>query len=457
MKTPVIVACVLVCLVMAAAAADFSKGDRVELVKDVPLYFKEFVSRVGKRGERYVVLAVRPEDHRVFVLGHDDRGHDIALGVAEDAVALVGAPAPAAPVGPAGNAEVADVPALLAGRVSAQARTRAMAMNGGKASSDEAVVRGLRFLVKTQNPDGSWGKGNKSYVAAMTGFSLLSFLGHGETATSPEYGPTVKKTVEWIVEQGTKNQGRLSMEPAFSQAGVYAHAIATFALAEYYSMTKDESVVNLLSTAVAYIVNGQGPDGGWMYAYDKTEGDTSVSGWQIQALKAAHVTGLNLADVDAALDKAMLNLKRVQGPKGGFGYRKKEDRYSLTGVGVYCTYVWKQEKDASVRDGTDFMMEQTKKMYPVEFLHERADLYAWYYNTLACAAMGGAAWQTWNRMFQDEIVKHQDPDGSWPPLKKGAPGGEIQADPEGVGPFYRTTLCVLMLESYYRYTWPAKR
>jgi hypothetical protein len=59
-----------------------------------------------------------------------------------------------------------------------------------------------------------------------------------------------------------------------------------------------------------------------MYHYDKTQSDTSVSGWQVQALKAAHLTKLGLPGVDGALDRAMANFARVQGPNGGYGYRQ---------------------------------------------------------------------------------------------------------------------------------------
>jgi hypothetical protein len=328
-----------------------------------------------------------------------------------------------------------------------------MRLKGGSPEAEQAVIRGLEFLARNQQPNGTWGKGLKPYVAAMTGFGLLSFLGHGETPDSPQFGPAVKNAVQWVVEEGQLSDGRLSMEQSFTQPGVYAHAIATFALAEYYTATHDPAVVDLLTKAVSYIVQGQGPDGGWMYAYDKSQSDTSVSGWQIQALKAVHLSGLGLDGVDAALDKAMLNLKRVQGPNGGFGYRDNNGKYSLTGVGVYCTYSWKQEKDKTVRDGIEYMMEETKKRFPVKYGADNDNLYAWYYNTLACAKVGGVAWQTWNRLMRDEITHHQGPDGSWPILAK-TTGGELQADPEGVGPYYRTNFCILMLESYYRYATP---
>jgi len=149
----------------------------------------------------------------------------------------------------------------------------------------------------------------------------------------------------------------------------------------------------------------------------------------------------------------MENLKRVRGRSGGFGYRNSsQEKYSLTGVGVLCTYIWKQEKDMVVRDGIEYMMEHTRKEYPIEYKHERADLYAWYYNTLACAFVGGPAWQKWNGALQDQLLRNQDADGSWPPLAGKSAGGEFQRNPEMLGKLYRTTLCTLMLEVYYRYT-----
>jgi hypothetical protein len=225
------------------------------------------------------------------------------------------------------------LPATMAGRAGGTARAAAMKMSGGKDASEKAVMAGLRWLKQNQKEDGSWGA---NYVSAMTGLGVLCFLGHGETPEAPEFGPTVKKGVDWLLKKGNEFDGRMSLTKGqFSSHGVYEHAIATYAMCEYYSMTKDERLVGLVKKAVAHIVEGQAPDGGWQYTYAKgIDSDTSVSGWQIQALKAAHLTQLNIPGVDDALDKAMLNLKRVQGPKGGFGYRKAEDRYSLTGVGV---------------------------------------------------------------------------------------------------------------------------
>ena len=337
------------------------------------------------------------------------------------------------------------VPGAMAGRMGGTARGMASMKMGGKEKSEKAVMAGLRWLKEHQNEDGSWSNENKP---AMTGLALLSFLGHGELPESPEFGPTVKKAIDWLLSRGQEFQGRMSLtkDGWGGNHGVYEHGIATYAMGEYYSMTKDERFVELLKQAVGYIVNGQTPLGGWDYGYAKgVRNDLSVAGWQIQALKAAHLTGLGIPGVDESLDKAMGFIKQMQGNEGGFGYTKaSEQRPSLTGVGVLCTYFWKQDKDKVVKQGIEYLLGKAD----VDYQGNKADLYEWYYNTQACLMFGGSAWTKWNRMFQDEIADAQSPDGSWP--KTGGKGHK-ENDAGIMGQTYRTTLCILMLEVFYRY------
>ena len=113
-------------------------------------------------------------------------------------------------------------------------------------------------------------------------------------------------------------------------AGLPAPAARWTGLAKYSFVggnnDPDGVPVDGLVELIGYIVQGQGPGGGWMYSYDKTADDLSVSGWQIQALKAAHLSQLKISGVDQALDKAMSYIERVKGPKGGYGYRGPEDQ-----------------------------------------------------------------------------------------------------------------------------------
>ena len=345
--------------------------------------------------------------------------------------------------------KVSGVASALSGAMRGRVGTgkaKAMVDNKMKTKTELAVVKGLVWLQQNQNADGSWGD---SFKGAMTGLGLLCFLGHGETPESEKFGLTVNKAVQWILDNGTKSEGRLHMANAFSQSGVYEHGICAYALGEYYTMTQDERVKDLFMQAVRYIVEGQGPGGGWMYAYDKTADDLSVSGWQIQALKAAHLSKLPISGVDQALDKAIAYIERVKGPKGGYGYRGPADKYSLTGVGILCELFWKGERGI-LRKGMEWVLDETEKNEPVKYKGEKADLYAWYYHTQACLMFGGQAWTKWNKWFQDEIVDAQVTDGSWPPMPATS-HGNLQNGPSKSGAVYRTALCVLMLEVFYRY------
>ena len=304
--------------------------------------------------------------------------------------------------------------------------------------------RALDWFQKNQNPDGSWGDSQKG---AMTGFSLLVFLAHGETPEARDYGPTVSKAITWILENGAKSDGRLNMAAAFNQPSVYEHAICTYALCEYYTITRDGRAVALLKKALGYIVQGQGPGGGWMYSYDRTADDLSVSGWQIQALRSAQLSKLEIPGVDPAIKKAMKYLEAVKGPKGGYGYRGPQDKYSLTGAAIYCRLLGKAER-GELRKGMEWLLDETEKDKPVKYQGDAADLYAWYYHTRACQFFGGAAWLKWNHWFRDEILGAQSPDGSWP-----IPGGRglgLQNAPGKSGQVYRTAMCMLMLETFYR-------
>ena len=334
---------------------------------------------------------------------------------------------------------------VFAGRIGAIARQKAAMQTGGTEKSEKAVVAGLRWLKQQQNPDGSW---SDEFQPGMTGLALLALLGHGELPESPEFGPTMKRALDWVLARGKEFDGRMSLtKDGFGgNSGVYEHAILTYAMGEYFSMTKDERFEPLLKRAIGYVVDGQTPVGGWDYGYAKgPRNDLSVAGWQIQALKAAHLTGLAIPGVDEALDRAMPFLKSWQGNEGGFGYVKPENRVSLTGVGVLCTYFWKEAKDRRVKEGIDFLLGKAEVKYKGG--KSEADLYAWYYHTQACLMFGGSAWGKWNRMFQNEIADNQSPDGSWPATK----GSHLQPKPDGAGPYYRTTLCILMLEVFYRY------
>ena len=77
-------------------------------------------------------------------------------------------------------------------------------------------------------------------------------------------------------------------------AAMYAHGLATITLCEAYGLTHSKIIGKSAQQAVNFIQSAQNPaTGGWRYTPGQ-EGDTSVVGWQVMALKSAQMAGLQV-------------------------------------------------------------------------------------------------------------------------------------------------------------------
>ncbi len=349
------------------------------------------------------------------------------------------------------------IPETMRKRCSKEDRLQRLKENGGTPACEEAVMKSLRWLKGTQHSDGSWGDANKP---AMTGLALLAYFGHCETPLSDEFGESCMRGIVYLVNLGMKNDGKLASN--FTENGwVYEHGIATYAIGEAATFCKDlkidvPSLLEVAEKAGQYIIDSQNKNGGWAYRYEKDGGhtDVSVSGWQIQALKACDHTGIKYRGMTACINKGLDYLKDCQAPEGGFGYTGKGEPeagyYTLTGVGMLCNQMWGKANRSEVRKGADYVMKNTKFDYNSEF----SDLYGHYYESQAMMQVGGKDWKQYNNLFRDELLNNQDADGSWK-----IPGGGKKirgvatkfAENNADGKHYRTTLCILMLEVYYRF------
>ena len=212
-------------------------------------------------------------------------------------------------------------------------------------------------------------------------------------------------------------------------------------------MTKIPKLKEFALRATKVIIDGQHPNGGWAYKYAKGVGahvDLSITGWCIQALKAAALTGITGLDgLDEAMDKAMGYVKSCQDSAGRFKYKSDSGsgKPSLTGTGVLCLQIWKYAKSEEVKKGLEYITGNR--------LHEtwdKVDTYEWYYHAQACFQSTGSGsskyWRDWNKNFQEVVVKAQAEDGHWPHSK---------VHWHGDTDIYRTTMAILMLEVFYRY------
>ena len=91
------------------------------------------------------------------------------------------------------------------------------------------------------------------------------------------------------------------------------------------------------------------------------------------------------------------------------------------------------------RSGAKYILKNSKFDYNTEF----SDLYGHYYESQAMMNRGGEDWKTYNKNFRDEVLNNQADDGSFKATGSGKHGTNRV--------HYRTCLCTLMLEVYYRF------
>lgn len=317
----------------------------------------------------------------------------------------------------------------------------AEAVGNKPAESDVCIHRALVWLKNHQAEDGSWGPDQ----IAMTGLGLLTFLGYGETSGSREFGITVRRAIDFLAEH-QQDSGLFSMTKHLSQPTVYEHAIATYAMSEAYGMTRRPDLKQKMEEAAAVIVRGQQPGGLWNYEYRKeARWDTSVSGWQIQALKAALVNRAEVPGLAEAIAKSAAGMKAAQASDTGrFGYSQAgQGGIGMTGVGALCLQLTGQAGKGTTRAGLAALREvDCEWQKPVKW-----PLYTWYYVTQAFYHDQGAAWPAWNRKLVREFSRNQNEDGSW-----SSPSGSGYENEESRhGPVYSTTLAALALEAPLRY------
>ncbi len=337
-------------------------------------------------------------------------------------------------------------PSALAHRTTPQ-RRELLEELGGDAETEAAVRRSLAWLARHQSDHGGWDgllfdrgcgecEGTSEYAidAAVTGLSLLCFLGAGHTHTEDgPYRDNVARGIAWLLNL-QDDRGSLSPNET-----LYSHGIATIALAEAYALTGDRALYRPLQSAVRHIDDASNPrTGGWRYQPGE-EADTSVTGWQVMALASARTAGL--AVPQKALQSAEAWLDRAERRPGLYVYQPGGPiSVTMTAEAMFMRQLLGRDRGArDMRTSARLIASESPDW-------DEVDTYRWYYTTLALFHHQGPAWSRWNEALKRELLASQrqggKADGSWDPVGPWADVG---------GRIYQTALCTLMLEIYYRY------
>ena len=321
---------------------------------------------------------------------------------------------------------------------------------GGDATTETAVLNGLKWLVRQQRRNGSWslvgpypGGGFNENDAAATAMALLAFQGAGYTHLgSPDepFTKVVTRGWSWLLKQLDEDGNFFHRGP--NQHRLYTQAQCTIALCELYGMTRDEAYREPAQRAIDYLVRTQDSEGGWRYS-PGIDSDTSVTGWVVMALQSARMAYLNVPEetffkVTNYLDRASVDGGRRYVYKPGW-----HESMAMTAEGLLCRqYLGWERNDPRLLDGVDLITDNFLLSW------DRRDVYYWYYATQVCHHMEGEPWKKWNRVMRQLIPEKQErrgpQRGSWDP--RGDEWGS-----RGGGRLFVTCLSIYMLEVYYRH------
>ncbi len=347
---------------------------------------------------------------------------------------------------------------------------------GGSEETEAAVAAGLKWIIAHQLPDGGWSFDHTLAPAcdgkcrdrgdlagarvAATSLALLPLLAAGHTHQDGDHQDNVQSGVDFLVKAAKVTNGRSSLYE--SGGTMYSHGLGTLVLCELYAMTGDATYKPPAQAAVSFIVYAQDPvGGGWRYS-PRQGGDTSVTGWQVSALKAAQIGQLSVPD--KTWTGASKFLDSVGAENGAFyGYTTPAKRQTTTAVGLLCrqNLGW-QKKHPAMSTGVKWLSSDDTPI---------GGPYCNFYVAQVLRNYGDRPWKRWNRRLSEHLIETQSAEGheagSWLAIggigrMGGAVGGGIgvsfiaNAD-HGTsrgGRLYSTAMCLLCLEVYYRYPIP---
>ena len=305
---------------------------------------------------------------------------------------------------------------------------------------DRAVTRGLSYLARRQNPDGSFGEAQFGRGVAVTALACLALMADGNTPGRGAYGENVQRGLNYVLNNCAES-GLIATDQANSP--MYGHGFATLFLGEVYGMTQGgndtalaERVHKALVKSVRLIESTQNDEGGWRYNPVPFDADISVTITQIMALRSARNAGLDIAK--ATIDKAVEYVRACQNPDGGFRYQMMAgpSAWPRSAAGVASLFYAGIYEDRVIDRGVQYLMRNALPGAAADN-HAIHYFYGQYYAVQAMFLAGGDPWSRWWPAIRSELLQAQQPAGHW--------------SDTSVGPEYGTAMALIILQMPKRY------
>jgi hypothetical protein len=295
----------------------------------------------------------------------------------------------------------------------------------------EAIERGLSYLVRRQDRNGSWSNrgGYGEYPVAMTALAGMALLMDGNTPTTGRYAPNVDRATTFLLRSVGTNGLIARNEPR----PMHGHGFAMLFLSQVYGMTDDaarsQEIHEALTRAIRLTGQSQSRMGGWMYTPDARTDEGSVTVTQVQGLRSCRNVGL--AVPKSVIDSAMEYLVRSQNSDGGIRYAvgmKGPSRPAITAAAVCCWYNAGEYDNPLAQQAMQFCKENIKPDSTVG----GHDFYAHLYMAQSLFVSSDPDWEEYYPRRRDFLLAYQLPDGSW--------------EGDYVGDIYGTAIAMIILQ-----------
>jgi hypothetical protein len=264
---------------------------------------------------------------------------------------------------------------------------------------DQMYVKAMRFLARTQAPEGNWSDEPYNTAPAITALAVISILAHGDDPNFGPYSKTVHQGLDFILK---------AMDPITGYIGpsMYNHGFSTLALAEAYGAVDDPRLGVALEKAVRLIISAQAQNGShaWRYSPESKDADTTVTGSQMVALLAARNAGIPVPE--QVIQNGLNFYRACQTADGGIGYvGPSAPNSTRTAIACVVFALAKQKSAPTFKSAFQFLKSVAPDtQYPQ---------YSLYYVSQAYFHASPELWQNWNRENIRALRGTQTPEGSW--------------------------------------------